>query len=333
MRSVCKRWVDRVRKDSYSLAPVKEAILMLLQRWTVGILAVGLLWACSATPSGDMTSEMIGRWDVTVREEGDVYPLWFEIVAEAGGLGGRLQPRGGHARAFERIEITGNQLSIAAVDTTLTGSFVDGRLQGVGHRGMTPLEWTAIAAPRLEKPAETRWGESISLFNGKDLSGWRPASDSRPNLWSVVGGAMVNGGRGTHLMTEQTFWNFKLNLEVNCPEKSNSGIYLRGRYEVQVEDNHGMEPGNRRMGGIYGQITPTSNPARPAGEWQTVEVTLLGRWVTVDLNGERIIDDVEIPGCTGGALDCNESEPGPLLIQGDHGAVSYRNIVLTPALP
>jgi hypothetical protein len=270
---------------------------------------------------------------VTVREQGDVYPLWFEIVAEEGALGGRLQPRGGHARVFERIEITGHQLSISAVDTTLTGSFVEGRFEGVGQRGTNPLEWTAVAAPALSKPSDIQWGEPVTLFNGKDMTGWKPAGSSRPSNWAVEDGALVNDKAGSHLMTEQTFWDFKLSLEVNCPEKSNSGIYLRGRYEVQVEDNHGLEPGNRRMGAIYGQITPTSNPARPAGEWQKVEVTLLGRWVTVDLNGERIIDDVEIPGCTGGALDCNESEPGPLLIQGDHGAISYRNIVLTPALP
>ncbi len=133
-------------------------------------------------------------------------------------------------------------------------------------------------------------------------------------------------------MTEASFEDFQLHVEVLVPEGSNSGIYLRGRYEVQVQDDHGKEAHARGMGGIYGQVTPAENASLPAGEWQSFDITLLGRLVTVVLNGKTIIDREEIPGITGGALDSREAEPGPIFLQGDHGRILYRNLVLTPAL-
>ena len=133
-------------------------------------------------------------------------------------------------------------------------------------------------------------------------------------------------------MTEAKFQDFQLHVEVMVPEGSNSGIYLRGRYEVQVQDDHGKEPHARGMGGIYGQVTPVENAALPAGEWQSFDITLVGRTVTVVLNGKTIIDGQEIPGITGGALDSREAEPGPIFLQGDHGRILYRNLVLTPGL-
>jgi hypothetical protein len=107
---------------------------------------------------------------------------------------------------------------------------------------------------------------------------------------------------------------------------------LRGRYEIQVMDSYGLPPESHRLGGLYGFIGPSENAGKPRGEWQTYDITLLGRYVTVVLNGKTIIDDKEIPGITGGALNSREAQPGPLLLQGDHGKVSYRNIVLIPAV-
>src|SRR5690606_34495972 len=111
----------------------------------------------------------------------------------------------------------------------------------------------------------------------------------------------------------------------------NSGVYLRGRYEVQITDSQGMDPALDQLGAIYGFLMPVSMPAKAAGEWQSMEVTLTGRLVTVVLNGVTIICNQEIPGITGGAIDSHEGNPGPLMIQGDHGAVDFRNIVITPA--
>jgi hypothetical protein len=139
-------------------------------------------------------------------------------------------------------------------------------------------------------------------------------------------------GEGTGLITDGTFTNFKLHLEFKYPKGSNSGIYLRGRHEVQIEDGFGKEPFSRNISGVYGFIDPSENAARKAGEWQSMDITLLGRFVTVVLNDTTVIDNQEIPGITGGALDSNEGEPGPIFIQGDHGPISFRNIILTPAV-
>jgi hypothetical protein len=133
------------------------------------------------------------------------------------------------------------------------------------------------------------------------------------------------------LITDRKFMDFKLQTEFRYPRGSNSGIYLRGRYELQIEDNHGREPSALGIGGVYGFLAPRENTARPAGEWQTLDAVLVGRRVTVVLNGETVIDRQEIPGITGGALDSSEGEPGPILLQGDHGPIEFRRVVITPA--
>src|SRR5262249_55115013 len=142
---------------------------------------------------------------------------------------------------------------------------------------------------------------------------------------------LVNTDPGNDLVTEQTFVDFKLNAEFRYPEGSNSGIYLRGRYEVQIEDTHGEEPDSGKIGGVYGFLTPSGNAAKEAGQWQPLEVMLLGRSVTVILNGQRVIDRQTIPGITGGALDSDEGQPGPILLQGDHGPVEFKRVTLMPA--
>ena len=119
------------------------------------------------------------------------------------------------------------------------------------------------------------------------------------------------------MVTEHKFTDFKLHTEYRYPKGSNSGVYLRGRYEVQIEDDHGDVADSHGSGGVYGFLTPAVNAAKKPGEWQTLDVTLVGRVVTVELNGERVIDRQTIPGITGGALDGNEGEPGPILLQGD----------------
>jgi len=129
----------------------------------------------------------------------------------------------------------------------------------------------------------------------------------------------------------QKFEDFKLHLEFRVPKGENSGVYLRGRYELQVDDAAGLEPSSHHLGGLYGFIAPSENVAKAAGEWQTMDAMLVGRMLTFTLNGTMVICNREIPGITGGALDSNEADPGPILLQGDHGPVDYRNIVITPA--
>ena len=189
-------------------------------------------------------------------------------------------------------------------------------------------EWKGVRAPSLHRNAEPVWGQPVNLFNGKDLTGWHT---NGPNQWIVENGVLKSPRSGSNLVTDQKFNDFKLHLEFKYPEGSNSGVYLRGRYEVQISDNKGMEALRDYFGAIYGFIAPTDMMAKAPGEWQMYDITLVGRNVTVVANGKTIICNAPIPGITGGALDSNEGEPGPIYFQGDHGAIEYRNIVLTLA--
>jgi len=191
-----------------------------------------------------------------------------------------------------------------------------------------------------ERPdlAAINYGDPIELFNGEDLTGWELTIPDRKNGFTVTDGVMLNnpvdedGGHGGfgNLRTVDLFEDFKLNIEVNIPAGSNSGIYLRGLYEVQVLDSYGQELDSHNMGGIYSRITPSVAAEKPAGEWQSLEIILCKRHATVVLNGIKIIDNEPIEGVTGGALTADEFSPCPIYLQGDHGTVSYRNIVLTP---
>jgi hypothetical protein len=172
------------------------------------------------------------------------------------------------------------------------------------------------------------WGTPIKLFDGKTLKGWHATGK---NQWVAENGILRSAASGSNLVSDEAFTDFKLHVEFRYPAGSNSGVYLRGRYEIQVADNYGEEPNSLYLGGIYGFIKPLEMAAKKAGEWQSFDITLVGRLITVVANGKQIIYTQEIPGITGGALDSHEGLPGPIMFQGDHGPVEYRNIVITPA--
>jgi len=192
--------------------------------------------------------------------------------------------------------------------------------------------------PRPELSALT-FGEPVTLFDGQSLSGWRLTRPADNNAWSARDGILFNSPQleeGPNpkqfgsLRTEREFEDFRLTLEVRLPKGGNSGIYLRGRYEVQVTDAFGRPPSWGGIGGVYSRIVPLVNAARPAGEWQSFDIILADRHVTVRLNGQLVIDNQALEGCTGGALDADDRKPGPIYFQGDHTAIEYRNIVLCP---
>ena len=134
------------------------------------------------------------------------------------------------------------------------------------------------------------------------------------------------------LVNDGKYQDFKLHVEFNCDPNSNSGVYLRGRYEVQIETDSVSEPPSHHTGGVYGFLAPTPELPRKSGVWQTYDITLIGRMITVVQNGQTVIDNQEIPGITGGALDSHEELPGPIYLQGgEKNHVAFRNIVLTPA--
>ena len=213
------------------------------------------------------------------------------------------------------------------------GLLSSGRIEGTanGPDGKT-WKWTAVR--RRVWDGRAGWlGEPIVLFNGRDLSGWRLRFPEVHNGWGVAEGALEAHPPSADLVGDRQFTDFKLHIEFNCPKGCNSGVYLRGRYEVQIEDDSLKAPVNCRMGGIYGFLAPKPEMPRRPGEWQSYDVVLIGRRVTYAQNSVTIIDGEEIPGITGGALDSREGLPGPIFLQGDHGRVSYRNIVATPAMP
>jgi hypothetical protein len=194
------------------------------------------------------------------------------------------------------------------------------------------------AAPDLTK---VKFGEPISLFDGKSLAGWKLMNPDHPNGWSAENGILINrtpqeeGKPRKHyanLRTEREFEDFNLKLEARVGESGNSGIYLRGIYEVQVCDSFGKALDSHNMGGLYSRICPSVAAEKPAGQWQTFDITLVDRHLTVILNGKKIIDNQPVLGCTGGALWSDEFRPGPIYLQGDHTGIEYRNIVLRPVV-
>lgn len=208
--------------------------------------------------------------------------------------------------------------------------------------GADKVNFTGKRIPPAGNPPDLEsleYEEPIELFNGEDLSGWELLDKGAENGWKVVDGVLVNepvqkeGQPHIHygnLRTTETFEDFNLSLEVNVPEGSNSGIYLRGIYEVQVVDSYGRDLDSHHMGALYSRITPSVSAEKPGGEWQKLDITLVDRHLTVILNGTKIIDNEPVEGVTGGAMTANEFVAGPIYLQGDHGEVSYRNITLTP---
>lgn len=191
------------------------------------------------------------------------------------------------------------------------------------------------AAPDLSK---VKFGDPVPLLNGKDLTGWRLIDEKADNGWSVVDGVLQNRVVKTkdkhfgNLRTDAEFEDFNLKTEVRTQEGSNSGIYLRGIYEVQVMESFGKPLDSHHMGALYSRITPSVNAEKPIGEWQTLDITLVDRHLTVILNGKTIIDNQPVLGCTGGAMTSDEFKPGPIFLQGDHTNVDYRNMVLRPVV-
>jgi hypothetical protein len=284
---------------------------------------------------------MAGRWDLTIREaDGKQLPSWLELVQRNGTSNASFVGRWGNARPLSKVTIQDDQIQFISPreeegsknDLVFDGKFADGRLSGTakGPNGAA-WSWTGQHAPALPPPKEHKWSKPVSLFNGRDFSGWSFDNPAKASSWVVEGGSLVNKSAGSNIATEQRFQNFKLHIEVNCPTNANSGIYLRGRYEVQVEDDSIQEPPSHHMGAVYGFLAPVPEQPRRPGVWQSFDITLLGRFVTVVQNGHTVINNQEIPGITGGALDSHEELPGPIYLQGDHGGIAYRNMVLTPA--
>lgn len=314
----------------------------MIARVTCGaaLLLVAVGFQGTFAQSRGASEALIGRWDLVVQRGAQTAPSWLEVERSGGAtLVGRFVGSGGSARPIARIEFTDGTFRFAIPpqwesnprDITFEGRLDGDRITGSMTMGDgQTVTWSGTRAPSLRRTEPPVWGDPVTLFNGTSLEGWQPIG-RRDSEWSAVGGILQNAKSGANLVTSQEFDDFKLHLEFRVPKGANSGVYLRGRYELQVDDAAGLEPSSHHLGGLYGFLAPSENVARAAGEWQSMDVTLVGRMLTYVLNGTTVICNQEIPGITGGALDSAEGDPGPLLLQGDHGPVEFRNIVITPA--
>ncbi len=315
-----------------TLKRVKTKILF------ASILAAGL----ASTLTAQDAKAFLGRWDMTVTPAtGKPYPQWIELTENGGKIEGRVQPRGGGWHPISDAHMESGKLIVAVGEATnweLTSPSA-GKLTGVEKHGATDGPALAgVKAPSLDRPMPKKWTKPRPLFDGKDLKGWEPIGNVDNNKWVARDGELVNDnpevpGQKTHgaanIMTTEKFQDFKLHIEVNCPEGGNSGIYLRGRYEVQVGTEGGKLP-SHEMGAIYSHYPPPAGSELGLGKWTAFDITLVGRHVTVLRDGKMYHDNVEIPGPTGGALDSNEADPGPFYLQGDHhGVIRYRNITIS----
>ena len=279
----------------------------------------------------------VGRWDFNIVSPTGTRASWLGVTDKGGNVEVWFQPTGGNVYRVKEFKIDGSHLSVTLAQATGNRPAMSWELEaqgdkltGVQKRGETSTPLTGVRAPELKRNAPKAWTTPEPLFNGRDLTGWEPIGNPANSHWVVKDGLLVNEQRGANLKTSRTFDDFKLHFEVSCPERANSGMYLRGRYEIQLENEPpGVEPPERAMGSIYGRLAPKSPQQRKPGEWETFDVTLVGRTVTVVRNGVTTIDRQEIEGITGGALDANEGEPGPFYIQGDHtGGLKFRNVTI-----
>jgi hypothetical protein len=283
------------------------------------------------------TNPFAGRWDFNIASPRGPGACWLGVTDKGGKLDIWYQPTGGNVYQVKDFHLDGSHLilnlSPAAGKRPATTWDLEAsgdKLPGVQKSGDRTIELTGVRAPELKRSAPAAWTDPEPLFNGKDLTGWEPIGPATSH-WKVEDGLLLNTAHGANLRTTRTFEDFKVHYEVNCPDDGNSGFYLRGRYEVQIEyEPLTSNPPERRIGSVYGRIAPQPALPRAPGEWETFDVTLVGRIVTVVHNGATVIDHKEIEGITGGALDANEGEPGPFYIQGDHtGGLKFRNITVS----
>jgi Domain of Unknown Function (DUF1080) len=282
-----------------------------------------------------------GRWDLTIDAPGRELPSWIEVSQAQGRDKLVMVGVTDHATPLKKFEIEGTAIEFVSPkgeegfpsDMSFAGKLVGRKLEGtVTDSAGDSWHWAGVPGPSLDRKSAPHWERSVQLFDGKDLDGWRLLDPARTGTWKVENGFLVSTGHGTELVTNLKFEDFKLHIEFKCSPSSNSGVFLRGRYEVQIETDSAAEPNSHHTGGVYGFLDPAPEQPRRADVWQSFDITLVGRKITVVQNGTTIIDNQEIPGITGGALDSREALPGPIYLQGsEENTVMFRNIVITPA--
>jgi hypothetical protein len=309
---------------------------MINRSFVIGLALASLVAATSA-----QQNPFLGRWNLTGTGENSSNVYWLEVKQEGDQLTGMFLNRGGHPVKLGSVKVENGELiwqpappargNAPEFRARLQGD----KLAGSVKAGERTIEFVGVRPPKwgpADANAAHKFGKPVELFDGKSMDAWGVARKDRPINWSVVDGAMTNTPPANNLVSKEKFQDFKLQAEYKLDTNSNSGIYLRGRYELQVLDDFGKDTFNRGHMSVYGWHTPAVNASKPVGEWQTMEATLVGNKLTVVLNGKKVQDNVTLEAITGGALDANELEPGPIMLQGDHEKVWYRKVTVTPIL-
>ena len=281
----------------------------------------------------------LGRWNLTGTGPDGNAVYWLELAVENGQLTGRFLNRGGSPVKLAAAEVKDDELVFTTTAPEgRTGQTFRARRKGDGLEGSTISGERTIAFTGARPPAwppanangAHTYGTPVELFDGKALDTWALQNPNRPSGWTIVDGAMTNEAKANNLVSKQTFKDFRIQAEYKIEPGSNSGIYLRGRYELQVLDDFGKAPESHGHMAIYAWVAPRVNATRPPAEWQAMEAVIVGNKVSVTLNGQKVHDNATIQAITGGALDANETQPGPIMLQGDHGKVWYRKVTVTP---
>ncbi|HEX9188997.1 MAG TPA: DUF1080 domain-containing protein [Vicinamibacteria bacterium] len=307
---------------------------------TVSLILSGAL-AAQGPVKAPTADDYVGRWNVKITDATDTFAGGgFQVDKKGGALAAGVVWRWGSYLPAKSVEVKDGTLVVVREEKAGKPDTFEARLEGETLKGTVTYpdgkvhHFEGRRAPLLLSKKAPVWGAPVTLFDGKSLAGWTLRDAKKKNGWAAVGGelAVVDPKDNADLVSEQAFQDMKLHIEFNVEPKSNSGVYLRGRYEIQILDNpdQKMALDSHGCGGVYSRIAPRVVAAKGAGEWQTYDITLVGRQVTVVLNGTTIVEGT-VDGITGGALDPFEGGPGPLMLQGDHGKVRFRNIVVTPA--
>jgi hypothetical protein len=300
-----------------------------------GLVALGAAMAIVTTRA--QTNPFLGTWNLTGDAPNESYVYWLEVKDEGGRPSAMFLNRGGSPVAVNDVKIANGELTFLLparpdakpqpVSLRESGGKLTGTVgaQAIKVTGVRPPQWGACDAN-----AKHTFGKPVALFDGTSMAAWDMQHKDRPLNWAIEEGAMTNTPKANNLVSKEKFGDFRLDVEYKVSPKGNSGIYLRGRYEMQVLDDAGTAPESHGHMAIYARKAPDVVASKPAGEWQTAQITLVGNCVTVTLNGKTVHNNARIPGITGGALDAKETEPGPIMIQGDHEKVWYRKVIVTP---
>ncbi len=293
-------------------------------------------------PATPMQQGFVGRWNLTGTGEDANRIYWLEIADNGGRLSGKFLNRGGSPVELASVKVENNTLIFQLPagregnpGTEFKATLQGDKLMGNHRERDRTVSWVGVRPPKW--PASNangkhNYGTPVDLLGGKvqTLDNFRAQSGDKIVNWSVEEGAATNAPPASNLVSKQTFKDFRIQAEYKLAQGSNSGIYLRGRYELQVLDDVGKPTESHGHMAIYAWVPPLVNASKPAGEWQAMEAVIVGNRVTVTLNGQKVHDNAEIQAITGGALDANELAPGPIMLQGDHTKVWYRRVTVTP---